>query len=404
MNEGTGQNPPENSGQSAGERLDSWKEIAAYLKRDIRTVRRWEKSQGLPVHRHSYLKRGLVHAYKHELDSWWFAPIEKNSSSAVSEKDAFLLEVQEIWRRFLTTDSLFELKSLLHKTRALLSASEYSLHPKRHQAELLHEQLEQAIRWAAHRDAVASGGPRNGKLFLPAGGIGEAIDWSTRAFLGTRLIILIMLAAWATAEVYFVLRLRSEFGLTGDSGNILKDWLLMIGSSVAWITFLIRAFQQRLAARQMQAASGQVVMLRLIQGTLLVGFGAQTFQSLPYLFIRPYPSFFYYFGVLTSLSTLLVLTYLLLELSHAGQRSHASKFVLAAAAGSDAVRILLSPVMMIYYYRVPARIGLLSSFPYLCLHLPEFIVALFVTINLVRRWKQSGFQELEEPRFLQEGV
>ena len=32
-------------------RLDSWKEIAAYLGRGIRTVQRWEREEGLPVHR-----------------------------------------------------------------------------------------------------------------------------------------------------------------------------------------------------------------------------------------------------------------------------------------------------------------------------------------------------------------
>ncbi len=34
------------------DRLESWKEIAAYLGRDARTVRRWEKNEGLPVQRH----------------------------------------------------------------------------------------------------------------------------------------------------------------------------------------------------------------------------------------------------------------------------------------------------------------------------------------------------------------
>jgi len=34
------------------DRLDSWKQIAAYLKCDERTVRRWEENEGLPVHRH----------------------------------------------------------------------------------------------------------------------------------------------------------------------------------------------------------------------------------------------------------------------------------------------------------------------------------------------------------------
>jgi Tol biopolymer transport system component len=54
-----------------GARLDSWKEIAAYLKRDIRTVQRWEKLESLPVHRHQHLKRGSAFAYTSEIDEWW---------------------------------------------------------------------------------------------------------------------------------------------------------------------------------------------------------------------------------------------------------------------------------------------------------------------------------------------
>lgn len=55
---------------SAIEPLDSWKDIARYLKRDERTVRRWEK-EGLPVHRHLHNKRATVYAYKSEIDVWW---------------------------------------------------------------------------------------------------------------------------------------------------------------------------------------------------------------------------------------------------------------------------------------------------------------------------------------------
>jgi len=53
------------------ERLDSWKEIATYLSRDVRTVRRWETGQGLPVHRHHHQKGASIYAYKSELDAWW---------------------------------------------------------------------------------------------------------------------------------------------------------------------------------------------------------------------------------------------------------------------------------------------------------------------------------------------
>jgi TolB-like protein len=56
---------------SSGDRLDSWKEIATYLRRDVRTVQRWEKKEGLPVHRHQHDKLGSVYAYKVELDSWF---------------------------------------------------------------------------------------------------------------------------------------------------------------------------------------------------------------------------------------------------------------------------------------------------------------------------------------------
>jgi hypothetical protein len=51
-------------------RLDSWKEIAHYLGRDVRTVQRWEKSERLPVHRHIHRKNGSVYAFKSELDVW----------------------------------------------------------------------------------------------------------------------------------------------------------------------------------------------------------------------------------------------------------------------------------------------------------------------------------------------
>src|SRR6266487_118359 len=56
---------------NGNERLDSWKEISAYLKRGVRTVQRWEREAGLPVHRLATEKRGVVHAYKAEIDLWW---------------------------------------------------------------------------------------------------------------------------------------------------------------------------------------------------------------------------------------------------------------------------------------------------------------------------------------------
>ncbi|MBX9601961.1 MAG: hypothetical protein K2X35_13185 [Bryobacteraceae bacterium] len=52
-------------------RLETWKEIAAYLKRDVRTVQRWEKTESLPVHRHQHARGSTVYAIPHELNAWW---------------------------------------------------------------------------------------------------------------------------------------------------------------------------------------------------------------------------------------------------------------------------------------------------------------------------------------------
>jgi dipeptidyl aminopeptidase/acylaminoacyl peptidase len=59
-----------NDGVARNSRLDSWKEIAAYLRRDVTTVRRWEKREGLPVHRHLHERRESVYAFTVEIDAW----------------------------------------------------------------------------------------------------------------------------------------------------------------------------------------------------------------------------------------------------------------------------------------------------------------------------------------------
>jgi tetratricopeptide (TPR) repeat protein len=55
-------------------RLDSWKEIAAFLGRAERTVKRWEAERGLPVHRLPGGGRSAVFAYKNELAEWLKQP------------------------------------------------------------------------------------------------------------------------------------------------------------------------------------------------------------------------------------------------------------------------------------------------------------------------------------------
>lgn len=50
--------------------LNSWKEIANYLGRGVRTVQRWEAQLGLPVHRPAGKEHSAVLAFSSELDQW----------------------------------------------------------------------------------------------------------------------------------------------------------------------------------------------------------------------------------------------------------------------------------------------------------------------------------------------
>jgi Tol biopolymer transport system component len=57
-------------GDEPTRRLESWKEIADYLRRGVTTVQRWEHEEGLPIRRHDHTKKGSVYAYTRELDQW----------------------------------------------------------------------------------------------------------------------------------------------------------------------------------------------------------------------------------------------------------------------------------------------------------------------------------------------
>ena len=73
------------------DRLDSWKEIAAYLKRDVTTVQRWEKREGMPVHRHLHDRMGSVYAFSSELDAWVQSrklPLEEEEKGLRAERPA----------------------------------------------------------------------------------------------------------------------------------------------------------------------------------------------------------------------------------------------------------------------------------------------------------------------------
>jgi hypothetical protein len=73
---------------ASGGWLESWKEIAAYLLRSVRSVRRWEKEKGLPVHRHAHGKGESVYAYRMELDGWRSNRRSKTTGQDGAEENA----------------------------------------------------------------------------------------------------------------------------------------------------------------------------------------------------------------------------------------------------------------------------------------------------------------------------
>lgn len=94
--------PSGSTNTSPGDRLDSWKEIAAFLRREVRTVQRWEKTARLPVHRRRIERQSAVYAYKSELDAWYAdrkPQLDSDSEGAEGEEAATLAErLRMPWR------------------------------------------------------------------------------------------------------------------------------------------------------------------------------------------------------------------------------------------------------------------------------------------------------------------
>jgi hypothetical protein len=96
-------------GETQCSRLGSWKEIALHFDRSEKTVRRWEKREGLPVHRLMHEKCGTVYAYTRELDAWRESkdqrmelqePEKPHSAPEVVPRTQLGLRLPEIRRRW----------------------------------------------------------------------------------------------------------------------------------------------------------------------------------------------------------------------------------------------------------------------------------------------------------------
>jgi tetratricopeptide (TPR) repeat protein/TolB-like protein len=77
---------PQQRSWEDSDRLDSWKEIASYLRREVRTVQLWEKKEGLPVHRHFHQHLGSVFAFRSEIESWRREVSRTRSSAKITSQ------------------------------------------------------------------------------------------------------------------------------------------------------------------------------------------------------------------------------------------------------------------------------------------------------------------------------
>jgi len=98
--------------------LNSWKEIAAYLGRGVRTVQRWEIELRLPVHRPHRKARTAVIASRSELNDWLRVQTSLPSHAVKVSHNIALLRAYR-----LEQHSRFErLKETVQNTRRLVAS------------------------------------------------------------------------------------------------------------------------------------------------------------------------------------------------------------------------------------------------------------------------------------------
>lgn len=76
--------------------LTSWKEIAQYLGKGVRTVQRWERTFGLPVRRPAAHSKGIVFALAEDLDSWLQQQHEQRNANLNQEIDRLRAALSEV--------------------------------------------------------------------------------------------------------------------------------------------------------------------------------------------------------------------------------------------------------------------------------------------------------------------
>lgn len=125
---------PANETIPNGRRLESWKEIAAYLNREVRTAIRWEKERGLPVHRIPG-KRSGVYALASEVDAWLRTEAVGLSNGGAPEVRPMApqagLRKRGLWTAASAATVVFGIAALLLSVSAIRPATPQLLNPDR---------------------------------------------------------------------------------------------------------------------------------------------------------------------------------------------------------------------------------------------------------------------------------
>src|ERR1700678_4518086 len=71
----------------SGGRLNSWKEVARYLQRNVRTVQIWEDQEDLPIHRHFHKRQGSIFAFRCEIDAWHQRRVGAQAGDQITKRE-----------------------------------------------------------------------------------------------------------------------------------------------------------------------------------------------------------------------------------------------------------------------------------------------------------------------------
>ena len=93
--------PAENELYDSENVIHSWKSIAKFLSRSVRTVRRWEENENLPIRRHKHIKSNTVFAYTSELKAWLMKREVPNPKLDVIKEAQTSQQSKKTWLRAL---------------------------------------------------------------------------------------------------------------------------------------------------------------------------------------------------------------------------------------------------------------------------------------------------------------